>query len=180
MAEAKFEAKNIVICGGGNSSHVMGAICSSLGHNTKIFTRRPDEWSLDISLVNMDDAFLDGRAEVSGTLAAVTADASTCVPDADVVILAGIPVHHYPAVLAAVCPHIKNSGVMLGSVCSYGGFKWLVQDAMGPERAADACVFGLTLAMLPRCADASRVPQSASMVTGLPETRESNTASCNC
>ena len=142
MAEAKFEAKNIVICGGGNSSHVMGAICSSLGHNTKIFTRRPDEWSLDISLVNMDDAFLDGRAEVSGTLAAVTADASTCVPDADVVILAGIPVHHYPAVLAAVCPHIKNSGVMLGSVCSYGGFKWLVQDAMGPERAADACVFG--------------------------------------
>ena len=58
------------------------------------------------------------------------------------IVLAGLPVHLYREVLGQVCPHITRDGVMIGSVCAYGGFSWLVKEAMGAARAAKACVFG--------------------------------------
>ena len=133
---------NIVIVGGGNSTHVLSALASEAGHAVTILTRKPEKWNTAITCQNQDPGWLAAETRaITGTLTTITSDAAACIPSADVVILGGIPVHHYRSVLQQVCPHITKSGVLLGSLCAYGGFSWLCAEALGTA-AATTCVFG--------------------------------------
>lgn len=135
---------NITLVGGGNSTHVLAALASNAGHSVSILTRRVDAWAADrvITLQNSDPGWLGGTPTVSGTVAAISSDAAALVSGADMIVLAGLPVHLYREMLQQICPHITRHGVMIGSVCAYGGFSWLVKEAMGKERAGSVCVFG--------------------------------------
>ena len=119
----------ITLVGGGNSTHVIAAVASSRGHPVTIYTRKPASWAGPVTLDNVDSGFMDGSTDISGTVTA-TSDAASAMGGADVILLAGLPVHLYRDLLSQVCPHITRKGVMVGSVCSYGGFKWLVDEAM--------------------------------------------------
>ena len=131
---------NVVIVGGGNSTHVLAALASEAGHNVTILTRQPEKWSATVTCQNQDPGWLDAIPSIVGNVTVIS-DAAACIPAADVVVLGGIPVHHYRAVLQNVCPHISKQGVLLGSLCAYGGFSWLCQEALGAA-AATTCVFG--------------------------------------
>jgi hypothetical protein len=78
---------------------------------------------------------------MGGKITKISSDPAEAIPDADMVVLAGLPVHLYRDVLKIICPHIKRKGILIGSLCAYGGFLWLVNEAMG-ERASDVCIFG--------------------------------------
>ena len=134
----------LTLVGGGNSTHVLAALASNAGHEVSILTRRTADWVADkvVTVVNEDPGWLVGQAEITGTLAAVSSDAAALCSAADMILIAGLPVHLYREMLLQICPHITRDGVMLGSVCAYGGFSWLVKEAMGKERAAKTCVFG--------------------------------------
>lgn len=142
MSSPPKQLLKVVIVGGGNSTHVLAALAASGGHHVTILTRQPESWSKTITCDNQDPGWLEGEKTIVGELACITADAAACVPEADVVVLGGIPVHHYRNVLKDVCPHITRKGVLLGSVCAYGGFSWLCAEAMGVERVKDVCLFG--------------------------------------
>lgn len=133
----------VVIVGGGNSSHVLAGLASNAGHHVTMLTRRPGDWSKTVTCQNQDPGWLTKEERsISGDIALITSDASVCVPEADVIVLGGIPVHFYRSVLKDVCPHIKRKGVLLGSLCAYGGFSWLCAEAMGAERVKTICLFG--------------------------------------
>jgi opine dehydrogenase len=133
---------NVVIVGGGNSSHVLAGLATNAGHAVTLLTRQPDRWSKTVTCQNQDPGWIsEAGPSISGELTAITSDAAACIPAADVVILGGIPVHHYRSVLQQVCPHISKPGVLLGSLCAYGGFSWLCQEALG-NAASTTVVFG--------------------------------------
>ena len=136
---------NVVIVGGGNSSHVLAALAAGSGHKVTILTRRPEDWSKTVSCQNLDPGWLNEvspRPEViKGDVTTITKDETACIPTADIVVLGGIPVHHYRSVLKQVCPHLR-SGALLGSLCAYGGFSWLCKEALGETKAPTVCVFG--------------------------------------
>jgi hypothetical protein len=137
-------ALNVVIVGGGNSSHCLAGLASNAGHSVTILTRRPEKWNQQVTCENQDEGWLNQETEkeITGTVNKITKDAAECIPEADVVVLGGIPVHHYRSVLQQVCPHISKPGVLLGSLCAYGGFSWLCQEALSESSAATTCVFG--------------------------------------
>ena len=133
---------NVVIVGGGNSSHVLAGLATNAGHAVTLLTRQPDKWSKTVTCQNQDPGWIsEAGPSISGELTAITSDAAACIPAADVVILGGIPVHHYRSVLQQVCPHISKPGVLLGSLCAYGGFSWLCQEALG-NAVSTTVVFG--------------------------------------
>jgi hypothetical protein len=134
---------NVVICGGGNSTHVLAALAANAGHVVTILTRRPEDWSKTVKCENQDPGWLkDAENTITGEVSVITSEAATCIPTADVIVLGGIPVHLYRSVLKQVCPHITRTGVLIGSLCAYGGFSWLVAEAMGVEKVKTVCVFG--------------------------------------
>lgn len=136
-----FNAMNVTLVGGGNSTHVFAGLLAAEGHNVTIFTRRKSDWSDTVVCENQDPGWLSDKKEIGGKVKQITDCVTDAIPEADMVVLAGLPVHHYRDVLKTICPHIKRKGIMLGSVCAYGGFFWLVKEAMG-DRAKDVCIFG--------------------------------------
>lgn len=139
----KDKVANVTLVGGGNSTHVFAALLAAKGHHVTILTRRQSDWCDVVSCKLEDPGWLteEESREVAGSLKLVTGDASKAIPEADMVVLAGLPVHLYRDMLKVICPHIKRKGIMLGSLCAYGGFLWLVKEAMG-ERASEICIFG--------------------------------------
>ena len=135
---------NITLVGGGTSTHVLAALAAEAGHNVSILTRRVGDWASDrvITMQNSDPGWLGGTPKVVGTVVTISSDTEALISGADVIVLAGLPVHLYRHMLGQICPHIKRSGVMLGSLCAYGGFSWLVKEAMGQERASSVTTFG--------------------------------------
>ena len=49
---------NIVIVGGGNSTHVLSALASEAGHAVTILTRKPEKWNTAITCQNQDPGWL--------------------------------------------------------------------------------------------------------------------------
>lgn len=136
------EKLNVVLVGGGNSTHVLAGLASNAGHTVSILTRRPADWASDkvVTCENQDPGWAQD-AEVSGTVAEFSNDTERLVGGADIVVLAGLPVHLYRTVLKSLAPFVKP-GQLLGSLCAYGGFSWLVKEALGEELAAQVCAFG--------------------------------------
>ena len=42
------EKLNVVLVGGGNSTHVLAGLASNAGHTVSILTRRPADWASDM------------------------------------------------------------------------------------------------------------------------------------
>ena len=103
------------------------------GHRVAVLTRKPEAWdATDVGFVNEDLAWYP-KKELRVSIDLVTADPAECIPHSDMIFIAGLPIHHNPAVLATIKPHMDMSKVVhVGSVCAYGGFNWVAAEALGP------------------------------------------------
>mmetsp|Transcript_23415 Transcript_23415/g.40022 ORF Transcript_23415/g.40022 Transcript_23415/m.40022 type:complete len:403 (+) Transcript_23415:48-1256(+) len=138
----------ITVVGGGNSTPIFAALAAEAGHQVAILTRRPAEWDKnDVGFVNEDTGYMGGKTELRRSIAMVTADPAECIPQSDLIFLAGIPIHNNPEVLKNIKPHMDMSKkVFVGSICAYGGFNWVAADALGP---GEYSLFGTQL--IPWC-----------------------------
>ena len=110
----------VTVVGGGNSTPIFAALAKDAGHQVAILTRRPDDWDArDVGFVNEDPAYCDGAAEMRKAIDLVTSDPALCIPQSDMIFLAGIPIHHNPEVLKRIKPHMDMSKkVYVGSICA--------------------------------------------------------------
>ena len=85
----------ITVVGGGNSTPIFAALAAEAGHDVAILTRRPADWNKDdIGFVNEDLGYMDGKTELRVKIKLVTADPADCIPQSDLIFLAGLPIHH--------------------------------------------------------------------------------------
>ncbi|KAL1526435.1 hypothetical protein AB1Y20_015147 [Prymnesium parvum] len=138
----------ITVVGGGNSTPIFAALAKDAGHNVAILTRRPNDWDAkDVGFVNEDAGYCDGAPEMRKAIDLVTDDPALCIPQSEMIFLAGIPIHHNPEVLKRIKPHMDmTKKVHVGSICAYGGFNWVAADALGP---GEYSLFGTQL--IPWC-----------------------------
>ena len=86
----------------------------------------------DVGFVN-DDLGWYPHAELRTSISLVTSDPAACIPQSDLIFLAGLPIHHNPEVLRKIAPHMDMAKkVFVGSICAYGGFNWVAAEALGP------------------------------------------------
>lgn len=119
--------KNIVIIGGGNSSHVLIPLLSDSHFNITLLTSRPTAWSHTIELEyrNPNDEVLK---TFKGEINAITDNPQDCIPNADYIILC-MPVFQYRVALHKAAPYInRNKEVVIGTVYGQGGFNWMVEE----------------------------------------------------
>lgn len=123
----------VTVVGGGNSTPIFATLAKEAGHKVAILTRRPADWNAkDIGFVNDDPGYVDGKTEIRTEIDLVTADPAECIPQSDLIFLAGLPIHHNPEVLRKIKPHMDMSRkVFVGSICAYGGFNWVAAEALG-------------------------------------------------
>mmetsp|Transcript_2486 Transcript_2486/g.6707 ORF Transcript_2486/g.6707 Transcript_2486/m.6707 type:complete len:403 (+) Transcript_2486:25-1233(+) len=138
----------VTVVGGGNSTPIFAALAKDAGHQVAILTRRPSDWNAnDVGFVNEDAGYCDGVPELRKAIDLVTDDPALCIPQSDMIFLAGLPIHHNPEVLKRIKPHMDmTKKVYVGSICAYGGFNWVCADALGPGAYS---IFGTQL--IPWC-----------------------------
>ena len=112
---------NVAIVGGGASAHLLGVLLARRGHDVRILTSRPQDWSTDLEL-ETDDGVL--RANISG----VSSHPEIVLDKAKVAFLC-CPVHQYPSALRKLLPGlVKNPDCIVGPVYGQGGYDWMVRD----------------------------------------------------
>lgn len=123
----------ITVVGGGNSTIIFACLAKKVGHHVTVLTRRPQDWTLELAFNNEDPGYLEGTNTVEATIDVVTSSPKECIPRADMIFLAGLPIHHNDEVLRDwVSPHLdRHRQVWIGSICGYGGFNWVAADALG-------------------------------------------------
>jgi opine dehydrogenase len=133
MGEAVQTPLKVVVVGGGNSTPIFATLAKDAGHHVSVLTRKPEAWSKDdCGLDNEDEGYLDGKKSIRVALDCVTSDPAECIPEADMIFIAGLPIHHNPEVLGNIRPHLnKEKKVLVGSICAYGGFNWVAAKALG-------------------------------------------------
>mmetsp|Transcript_3107 Transcript_3107/g.9251 ORF Transcript_3107/g.9251 Transcript_3107/m.9251 type:complete len:395 (+) Transcript_3107:3-1187(+) len=137
----------VTVVGGGNSTPIFAALAKLAGHDVAVLTRKPESWSKTIGFVNEDSGYLDGQEKLEAEIDLVTSDPAECIPQSDMIFIAGLPIHHNPAVLKSIAPHLdREKKVFVGSICAYGGFNWVAADALGP---GEYVIFGTQL--IPWC-----------------------------
>ena len=105
--------------------------------------RRAQGWRIEFSqtfLQGLDATqvqhLLSGKAwstsDGKGKPETITSDPAQCIPKSDIIIIAGVPIHHNPALLRQIKPHLPtNKKVFIGSICAYGGFDWVANRELG-------------------------------------------------
>jgi len=138
----------ITVVGGGNSTPIFAALAAEAGHKVAILTRRPQDWDAkDVGFVNDDAGYIGGATELRTSIELVTSDPAECIPQSEMIFIAGLPIHHNPTVLKQIRPHMDmTKRVFVGSICAYGGFNWVASEALGP---GEYSLFGTQL--IPWC-----------------------------
>ncbi|CAB9512224.1 Octopine dehydrogenase [Seminavis robusta] len=140
----------LTICGGGNSTLITAALAKSVGWDVAILTRRPEEFNggKNIGFINNDKGYLGGQEKILVDIDCVTRNAADCIPQSTMVMIAGLPVHLNKVVLNKIKDHLnKDRLTHIGSICSYGGFDWIVQECLGDT--GNYSIFGTQL--IPYC-----------------------------
>ena len=136
--------KEIVIIGGGNSSHVLIPLLSDAHFNITLLTSRPIAWSHTIELEyrNSNDEVLK---IFKGEINAITDNPQDCIPNADYIVLC-MPVHKYREALHRVAPYINpDKQVVIGTVYGQGGFNWMIKEIQHKYHLANLVYFAFGL-----------------------------------
>ncbi len=134
--------------GGGNSTHCLAPLVCSAGRNyvCQILTRQPSKWNDTIEVVNEDLGWLPSPS-IKGIPSIITSDPAKVIPTSDIILFAGVPIHHNPSLLRLIKPHLSPARhAFIGSICCYGGFNWVVRRELG---VGNYSVFGTNL--IPWC-----------------------------
>lgn len=121
------KSKNLVVCGGGNSSHILIPFLNDSIFNVDVYTSRPERWSNTIDL-----EWQDGMGKVldtaSGEIRKVSNKPEELFPDADYVVFC-MPVHQYRVALHNIAPYLnKDKSVVICTLYSQGGWNWMVDE----------------------------------------------------
>ena len=96
----------ITVVGGGNSTPIFAALAADAGHTVAILTRKPEAWDKDdIGFTNEDLGWYP-QPELRTKVALITSDPAQCIPQSDLIFIAGLPIHHNPKVLRSIRPHM--------------------------------------------------------------------------
>ena len=112
----------------------MACLGKLAGYHTTVLTRKPEKWSATLGFKNEDSGYLP-QEEYTATVDSITSDPATCIPEADVIFIAGLPIHLNPVVLQNIRPHInREKEFLIGTICAYGGFNWVCAKELGPGK----------------------------------------------
>ena len=121
------KSKKLVVCGGGNSSHILIPFLNDSIFDVYVYTSRPNQWSNTIELEWQDAAgkLLD---TAYGTIVKASNDPKELFSDADYVVFC-MPVHKYRVALHDIAPYLcKIKDVVLCTLYSQGGWNWMVNE----------------------------------------------------
>lgn len=119
------EKKKLVVCGGGNSSHILIPFLRDSIFD--VYTSRPNQWSKTIEL-EWQDASGKCLDTYHGKIVAASNNASELFLDADYVVFC-MPVHKYRVALHDIAPYLnKEKEVFLCTLYSQGGWNWMVNE----------------------------------------------------
>ena len=96
----------VTLVGGGNSTHCMAPLLAAAGFPVNILTRRPNDWSNEISVVNEDLGWIRAT-KISCVPNLITSNPADCIPQSDIVWFCGVPIHHNPALLQLIKTHLN-------------------------------------------------------------------------
>ena len=119
--------KKLVVCGGGNSAHILIPFLNDSIFDVYVYTSRPNRWSKTIALEWQDAAgnVLDTR---KGDIVEASDSAENLFPEADYVVFC-MPVHQYRVALHEIAPYLnKTKEVFLCTLYSQGGWNWMVDE----------------------------------------------------
>ena len=119
--------KKLIVCGGGNSAHILIPFLKDSIFDVYVYTSRPDRWAKTVALEWQDAAgtVLD---TCNGDIVAASDSAEELFPDADYVVFC-MPVHQYRVALHKIAPHLnKTKEVFLCTLYSQGGWNWMVDE----------------------------------------------------
>jgi|SRR5690554_6726388 len=137
--------KQIVICGGGSSAHVLIPFLSGSDFDVSILTSKPDAWSNEIE-VQYQDVNQNVIEVYKGRLSKASNAPQDLIPEADYIILC-MPVSKYRMALHEIAPYInKNKKVCIGTIYGQGGFNWMVDEIKSKYSLSDNIItfaFGL-------------------------------------
>ena len=128
------KTKKLVVCGGGNSSHVLIPFLNDSIFDVYVYTSRPECWAETIHL-----EWHDGSGNVidttSGKIRKASDNPEELFHDADYVVFC-MPVNQYRVALHKIAPHLcRNKDVVICTLYSQGGWNWMVDEVK--------CIYGL-------------------------------------
>lgn len=131
----------VVVCGGGNGSHVMAAFAVSRPNTeVRVISLTQDEkWTAAMAghTLTVDITHNDGSTgSVSGNPSMVTKDPSVAIPGADIIILS-IPAFAHEQYFEAIGPYVEPNTIIVG-LPGQAGFEHQCLHAMG--EVAHRCV----------------------------------------
>ena len=119
--------KKLVVCGGGNSSHILIPFLRDSIFDVYVYTSRPSQWSNTINL-EWQDANGNLLDTSYGNIILASNNPSELFPDADYVVFC-MPVHKYRVALHDIAPYLnKEKEVFLCTLYSQGGWNWMVDE----------------------------------------------------
>lgn len=119
--------KQLVVCGGGSTSHTLIPLLKDSIFDVSVYTSRPERWDKTIELEWQNPSGkVEGR--YFGDIKIASSDPSTIFPDADYVVFC-MPVHKYRVALQEIAPYLsKEKPVFLGTIYGQGGWNWMVDE----------------------------------------------------
>ena len=119
--------KQLVVCGGGNSSHILIPFLRDSIFDVYVYTSRPKQWSKTIEL-EWQDASGKCLDTYQGEIVAASNNASELFQNADYVVFC-MPVHKYRMALHDIAPYLnRDKEVFLCTLYSQGGWNWMVNE----------------------------------------------------
>lgn len=136
--------KQLVICGGGSSSHTIIPFLKDSDFDVSVYTSRPKQWAETIEL-----EWHNPSGKVLGTyigeIKQASNDASALIPQADYIVFC-MPVHKYRVCLHEIAPFInRDKTVFIGTVYGQGGWNWMVDEIKQQFRLDNIVTFAFGL-----------------------------------
>ena len=136
--------KNLVVCGGGNSSHVLIPFLNDSIFNVDVFTSRPEKWS-DVITLEWQDGSGSILDTTCGKIRKASNDPSELFPEADYVVFC-MPVHQYRIALHRIAPYLNRSkNVVLCTLYGQGGWNWMVDEIKNQYSLSNLITFAFGL-----------------------------------
>lgn len=138
------KSKKLVVCGGGNSSHVLIPFLKNSVFDLYVYTSRPNQWNSIIEL-EWQDASGQVLDMLSGPIVRASNNPKDLFPQADYVVFC-MPVHQYRVALHDIAPYLnRNKPVFLCTLYGQGGWNWMVNEIKSEYGLSNIVTFAFGL-----------------------------------
>lgn len=139
----------ILVVGGGNAAHALGALLPFKGYETYMYCPFRDEADRINAGIKEQGGYLLANfashntpsGAIKGTPTKVSKDAADVVPQSDLIIMP-LPSFAYPTILEGLKPYLRE-GQTLCVTPGQGGFDWFAREILGKELIEKISIIGL-------------------------------------